>query len=228
MSKNSKILFILGIFLFLTVVLVAFPLIVMQVVRTNTNQALMPLQNANNQIQTRVSDLLHPTPIIIPDPVTIIHEVRSLARLETIQYTVEKVITAEMGQGNFAFLFGDKLLFVAHGYVIAGIDLGKLTSDNLWLQGNVLYARLPVPEVFVATLDNEKSYVYDRETGLLIKPYNDLETKARQAAEQEILKAAVSDGILDQAKQNGENYMTRLFKTLGYNEVVFVISTPQP
>jgi hypothetical protein len=228
MKKGSTLLIVLGVILLLGIILVAFPLVVTQIIKTTTNQALMPLQNANNQMQTRVSELIHPTPTIIPDPVTIIQEVRSLARLETIQYTIEKVITAEMGQGDFAFLFGDKLLFVAHGYVIAGIDMGKLAPEDLWLQGSVLNARLPQAEVFVAALDNEKSYVYNRETGLLIKPYDDLETKARQAAEQEIQKAAVSDGILDLAQQNAESYMSRLFKTLGYNEVVFVKSTPQP
>jgi len=38
-------------------------------------------------------------------------------------YTVEKLITAETNQGVLASLFGDRLLFVAHGYVIAGIDM---------------------------------------------------------------------------------------------------------
>jgi len=97
------------------------------------------MQTQNSSMQTQVSDLLHPTPTIIPDPVTIIHDVQSLARLETIQYSVEKVITAEIGQGTFDFLFGDKLLFVAHGVVIAGIDLEKLGSDNLKLEGGTLY-----------------------------------------------------------------------------------------
>ncbi|HNT55951.1 MAG TPA: DUF4230 domain-containing protein, partial [Anaerolineaceae bacterium] len=84
-------------------------------IRSATNQALSPLNEANDQLKTQVSNLLNPTPTILPDPITIITEVRSLARLETIEYTVEKVITAEIGQGQLAFLFGDKLLFVAHG-----------------------------------------------------------------------------------------------------------------
>jgi hypothetical protein len=57
---------------------------------------------------------------------SIIHEVRTLARLETIQYSVEKVITADSGREDLKALFGDKLLFVAHGDVTAGINLEKL------------------------------------------------------------------------------------------------------
>ena len=57
-----------------------------------------PIQAVNSDIHTQVAQVLHPTPTIMPDPVTIVNEVRMLARLETIQYTVEKVITAETGQ----------------------------------------------------------------------------------------------------------------------------------
>jgi hypothetical protein len=181
-----------------------------------------PLQEANSAMQTQVSQLMNPTPTIIPDPVTYITEIRALARLETIQYSVEKVITAEQGQGDFAFLFGDKLLFVAHGLVIAGIDMGKLNPENMRYEGSVLYVTLPPAEVFVATLDNEQSYVYDRETGIFTKGVADLETLARQSAEQEILKAAMEDGILTQAQINAENFLLKFFAALGFPNTIFV------
>ena len=185
-------------------------------------QAFQPIQQANSAMQTQVSELLNPTPTIIPDPVTIIHDVRALARLETIQYSVEKVITAEIGQGAFDFLFGDRLLFVAHGIVIAGIDLEKLGPENLQMESGILYVTLPPAEIFIATLDNEKSYVYDRETGALTHGDVNLETTARQAAEAEILKAAVEDGILKLAQQNAENYLSKFFAALGYENAIFL------
>jgi len=190
--------------------------------RNQVNNTLSPLQQTNNAISTQIASLLHPTPTVIPDPVTIIRQVQSLARLETIQYTVEKVITAEVNQGIFGPLFGDKLLFVAHGMVIAGIDMNKIETKDLWMDGDVLKVRLPEPEVFVATLNNEQSYVYDRDTGLFTKGNPQLETEARKAAEQEILKAAEKDGILVLARQNAEVYLERLFNSLGYLKVEFV------
>jgi hypothetical protein len=186
------------------------------------NSALQPLSEANQVMQTQVAQLLHPTPTIIPDPVTYITEIRALARLETIQYSVEKVITAETGQGSFDFLFGDKLLFVAHGTVIAGIDMGKIVPEQMRYEGGVLYVTLPPAEVFIATLDNQKSYVYDRSTGIFTKGVNDLETLARQTAEQEILKAAMEDGILTQAQINAEAFLLRFFTSLGFPNTIFV------
>ena len=210
----------LSIVILVVVVIAAY--FVVQSVQQGTQQALQPFQQANNALQTQVSDLLHPTPTIIPDPVTIIHEVRALARLETIQYSVEKVITSEVNQGIFGPLFGDKLLFVAHGIVIAGVDLEKLNPEDLWLENGALYVRLPQAEIFVATLDNEKSYVYDRRTGLLSGRNIDLETASRQAAEEKIREAATGDGILDLAQQNAETYLGKFFEALGYQEVIFV------
>ena len=202
--------------------------LLVQNIRQTAVQTVMPFQQANSALQTQVSDLMHPTPTIIPDPASYITQVQALARLETIQYSVEKVITAEIGQGTFGFLFGDKLLFVAHGEVIAGVDLTKMQPGDMMAQNGVLYVHLPEPEVFVARLDNEKSYVYNRDTGVFTRGDVNLETAARRAAEQEIQKAAVEDGILPQARQNAQSYLYRMFTSLGYHDVIFLGSTPPP
>ncbi len=195
-------------------------------VNNNIKQTLSPIQQVNEQLSTQVYDLLHPTPTVIPDPVTIINEVRAVAKLETIHYTVEKVVTAETGQGLLAPFFGDRLLFVGHGYVIAGVDMAKIGEADLWLEDGVLNVRLPEAEILVATLDNERSYVYDRDTGILTNPDPDLETLARQVAEEEILNAALEDGILEQARLNAEVYLEKFFNALGYEFVEFVQAEP--
>jgi len=205
----------------LLVTLIASVIFILITINRTFSAAISPIQTVNNALSTQVSQLMNPTPTVIPDPITIIREVQSLARLETIQYSVEKVITAEINQGVFGPLFGDRLLFVAHGYVIAGVDLSQLGSEQLRLEDGILFVSLPEAEIFVATLDNENSYVYDRETGILRKSDRDLETAARQIAEQEIERAALEDGILEQAQQNAEVYLERLLNTLGYQEVVF-------
>lgn len=194
-------------------------------------QTTSPLRQLSGDLGTEVARVLHPTPTILPDPVTVVREVRSLARLETIQYTLEKVITAETGQGPFGFLFGDRLIFVAHGVVIAGVDLAQLAPEDVEFDdfGRILL-RLPPPEIFIATLDNEKSYVYDRDTGLFRRGDVELESAARRAAEASLRQAALDDGILEQAQANAEAYLYRLLRTLGYPDVIFEspLSEPRP
>lgn len=187
-------------------------------------RATEPVVELRQQISTQVSAFLNPTPTIIPDPVTIVHELRPLSRLETMQYSIEKVITAETGQGPFGFLFGDRLLLVAHGTVIAGVDLDKLGRDDIQVgtDGTVTIS-LPPSEVFITALDNEQTYVYDRDVGLLRKGDIELESAARLAAEQEMLKVAIEDGILEQAQTNAENYIYRLLRSLGFADVTFAV-----
>jgi hypothetical protein len=198
---------------------------VVQTVRSASQAAQAPfnsLSEQNHAMQTQVSNLLNPTPTIIPDPMTYINEIRALARLETIQYSIEKVITGETGGGTFQTFFGDKILFVGHGKVIAGIDMEKIGPEDMHYENGVLTVKLPPAEIFIATLDNEKSYVYERDTGLLTKPDPNLETLVRQSAEQEILKAALEDGVLEQAQINAEAYLTKFFAALGFPNTIFL------
>ena len=218
--KNNNLLSLL-----IIAVLIVGVYFIVQTVRESAQAATAPFQQvnqANQALQTQVGNLLHPTPTIIPDPVTYINEIRALARLETIQYSIEKVITGETGGGTFQALFGDKILFVGHGTVIAGIDMEKLQPEHMRYENGVLTVRLPPAEIFIATLDNEKSYVYDRETGILAKPDVNLETLVRQRAEEEIRKAALEDGILEQAQLNAEAYLFKFFAALGYPNTIFV------
>ncbi len=187
-----------------------------------------PAQIGGN-LATQVQNFINPTPTIYPDPLTVILQVRSLARLETAQYTIEKVVTAETGQGALAPLFGDRLLLVAHGEVIAGVDMSKITDRDLIVtpDGKVTII-LPAAEVFIATLDNEKSYIYDRQTGLLTHGDVNLETQARQVAEQEIRRGALEDGILTLAQTNAQNFVEKLLGGLGFETVTVVVGTPVP
>jgi hypothetical protein len=212
---------------------------ILLILGVGTFAAVSAIQNAIRQTQeaarpvtelsTQVARLMRPTPTIIVDPVVIIRQVRSLSRLETIQYTIQRVITAEVGGGAFSFLFRDRLLFIAHGYVIAGVDLQKLRPDDILVRDNILYIQLPEAEIFVATLDNEKSYIYDRNRGILTRGDVQLETAARRVSEREIREAALDDGILEVAQQNAENFLYRLLMDLGdYSDVIFLEPTPQP
>lgn len=204
------------------VILIAGVAGVVLTIQKTTQRAVQPVSDMTSELSTQVSRILHPTPTILPDPVTIINQIRPLARLETIQYTVEKVITAEVGQDSLAPLFGDRMLFVGHGYVTAGIDMKNISTQDLVIENGMIKVRLPVAEIFDATLDNDKSYVYDRDTGLLTHGDINLETTARQAAEDQIRQAALDDGILTQAQANAETFMESLLNKLGYSQISFI------
>jgi hypothetical protein len=79
----------------------------------------------------------------------------------------------------------------------------------------------------VATLDNDLTYVYDRQTGVLGQQ-KDLETLARQKAQDAILVAALDGGILTMAQDNAEEVVRKLLEALGFADVTFIKGTPAP
>ena len=99
---------------------------------------------------------------------------------------------------------GDRLLLVVHGEVIAGVALGGVLSGDVTVAGDKVSIRLPAAEVFTTNLDNSKTRVYSRETGLLSSTDPFLESEVRQEAVRQLTEeAALQDGILKTAADNG-------------------------
>jgi hypothetical protein len=162
-----------------------------------------------------------PTVTIDTSRPAVIDRVRALGRLETVEYHLEKVVSGKSSGPLPDFLTGDRILLVAYGEVTAGVDLSALTPEDITVVSDTVTIRLPAPQVLHRSLDNSRTYVYDRQTGLFSKPDPDLETQVRQAAEQQIMQAALEDGILDKARANAEEVLRTLITGLGYREVRF-------
>ena len=86
------------------------------------------------------------------DRAAVITQVQSLSQLETASFTIDKIIEAGTDYNKInQLLFGDKLLLVAHGEVIAGYDLSKIKPEDFPVLENQLlsscrhqkYLRLP-------------------------------------------------------------------------------------
>jgi hypothetical protein len=154
----------------------------------------------------------------------VVKEMRALNRLETSQFTIEKIIDAGTSGNAFQnLLFGDQLLFIAHGEVIAGFDLTKLEENNIEISDKSISLTLPQPEILFVRLDSEKSRVYDRRQGLLTKGDKDLESAARLEAEQTIRQAACESGILSQASDNGCKQLTAILHSFGFENVTIQV-----
>lgn len=155
---------------------------------------------------------------------TVIKQIQSLNRMETAQFTIEKVIDAGTNGNVFQqFLFGDKLLLIAQGEVIAGFDFSKVTENDIAIENGTVGLALPQPEILITTLNNDQTRVYDRRTGLLSKGDKDLESKAREQATNLIRQAACQGNILDTASTNARNQLTALLKSLGFTTVIITI-----
>lgn len=163
------------------------------------------------------------------DRAAVITQVQSLSRLETASFTIDKIIEAgtEYNKLN-QLLFGDKLLLVAHGEVIAGYDLSKIKPEDFSGTGKSISIKLPAPEIFTVRLDNEQTRVFDRDQGLFTKGNLNLEAEARQQAEQSIREAACEGKILETAEKNVKIQLETIFKAAGFDAVTIIPASTNP
>ena len=153
---------------------------------------------------------------------TVVDRIQRLQRLETVVYTMDKLVTGAKENAILPdFLAGDRLLMIAHGEVIAGIDFANLKPGDVRVDGKQVHLHLPAAQVFSTRLDSAKTRVYSRQTGLLVSTDPDLETQTRQEAERQLQEAALADGILRTAQQNAAATISSLLQGLGFEKVEF-------
>jgi hypothetical protein len=73
--------------------------------------------------------------------------------------------------------------------------------------------------VFQTTINDAKSRVYARDTGLFVRADPNLETQVREKAKGQLQGAALSDGILDAASKNARAEVTAMLEGLGFEHV---------
>ena len=154
------------------------------------------------------------------DQPTVVRQIQQLQRLETVSYTMDKIISGEHTSAYLPkFLAGDRLLLVVHGEVVGGIDLRGLQPGDVLIRGQKVSIHLPAAEVFSTRIDNARTKVYSRDTGLFSSPDPNLESQVREVAERQLQQAALQDGILKTATENARTTIASLLQGFGFLEV---------
>ena len=153
----------------------------------------------------------------------VVEGIQELDQLATVRWTESVPVTRETGGDILDRLFsGEKVLVVATGDVEAGVDLGDIGEDDVSVNSDTVTIDLPEPEILSASLDVEKTRVYDRDfSPLNVRPDDDLVKEARLQAVEKIRDAARENGILDTAEHNAEDSVRAFVSTLGFEEVRF-------
>jgi hypothetical protein len=114
-----------------------------------------------------------------------------------------------------------RVLLLAHGIVKAGIDLKRITADDVTISGKSISIKLPQPQITDAYLDDKQSRVIDHTTGLLRVFDKDLEQTARENAVDDIRRAARDAGILKDADQRARLELELFLREAGFEQVEF-------
>jgi uncharacterized protein DUF4230 len=151
------------------------------------------------------------TPPKIQNTTTLLKEVQTLSQLVTVKYVLEKVVILE----DVKWYGQNRVLMVAHGVVKAGVDLQKLTPQDLRVEGNKVLLKLPRAAITDVYLDEQKTQVIENSTGLLRTFDKTLEQNARRQAVMDMRLAARYNGIYEDAESRAKLQLTELFRQLG-------------
>ena len=146
---------------------------------------------------------------------TVITQIQSLAQLVTVKYVFEKVVVVE----DAKWYGQNRLLMVAHGVAKAGVDLQKLRPSDVRIHGQQLTLSLPRPQLVDVYLDEGKTEVLERSTGILRLFDQQMEQEARREAVESIRKAARAAGILRDAEERTRLQLTTLARSAGFEDV---------
>ena len=65
------------------------------------------------------------------DQPTVVRQIQRLQKLETVSYTMDKIIGGERDNAYLPkFLAGDRILLVVHGEVVAGVNLANIQAER--------------------------------------------------------------------------------------------------
>jgi len=182
------------------------------------------VHHARSGFGGKLAAMITGRPLNVVSAGQVVEKIQRLNRLETVVYSLD---TVEEGSESSSVipdaLAGDKLLMIVHGQTVAGIDLAQLKPESVEITetGGMRSIRLTLPpsQVFATNIDNSKTRVYARDTGLFVKADPNLETVTRAKAQSDLQQAALSDGILDAASTNARATVTAMLEGLGFAHV---------
>jgi hypothetical protein len=199
---------ILGIVIGLLIALIAVPAAVRHVGASMRSRISMAFLGRRDTI-----DISRPT---------VVASIQRLARLESVVYTMDKVVQGDRSSQYLPdFLTGDKLLLIVHGQAVAGVDLSQVQASSVEIDGRSVIVAMPPAELLSVSLDNTKTRVYSRLTGLLVPADPNLESETREKAEADLRQSALNSGILTTAEGNARATLTTLLHSLGFQQVTF-------
>jgi hypothetical protein len=199
---------ILGIVLGLLVALVAVPAAVRHVGASMRNRISLAFLGRHDAI-----DISQPT---------VIASIQRLARLESVVYTMDKVVEGDRTSQYLPdILTGDKLLMIVHGQAVAGVDLSQVQASSVQIDGRSVILTMPPAQLLSVSIDNSKTRVYSRITGLLVPADPNLESEVREKAEADLRQSALDSGILTTAEGNARATLTTMLQSLGFQQITY-------
>jgi len=141
----------------------------------------------------------------------IVERIQNLQELQTTRYNFSNIIESSIEMPDLlAGLYGENIVLIAVGHIEAGIDLSKLTQEDVVQNEDTLTITLPAPEILSCFLDEQQTDVVERNRGIFAPADVQLDDAARIFALRQFLTLALEDGILSDAGEQADKTIRQL------------------
>ncbi len=150
-----------------------------------------------------------------------VYEIRNIGQLSTSEYTVGKIVKLDK-TGEEWYKFGERRILIScKAKIKAGIDLSKLSKDDIKIKGKTIEINLPPAEITSFTMDpkfvhTEMESVSGFRDQFTQQEKNDFLKQGEEAIREDIEQTS----ILKDAEKNAKTFVEDFYKELGFEKVI--------
>jgi Protein of unknown function (DUF4230) len=188
--------------------------------------AIGVLPHLKNPFGSRTTDRSQPA---------LLKSIQDMSRFVAAQGNFQVIVDVQNDKKYIPdFLVNDRTLFVAAGSVEAYVDFASIGQGAITESADhrTVEIKLPAPQLNKPSLDNDKSYVFAQQKGVLnhlgdvfSSDPNRLQ-QLYQLGEQKITDAAKDSGLAQRAEDNTRKMLDGMLRSLGYTSIT--INFPAP
>lgn len=194
--------------------------------------AIVLLWFAGKQWFPSIKDIFKPQPVVIDNTPILIKEINELAQLctitaydevvaDSVESNLKGIKDGMLGYAQALQMIGPpkKLVIIARGRVVAGVDLKKLTAQDFFIEKDSVSLSLPAAQILDAIM-NPSDFEIFIEQGFW---NNDAVTAVKIKARSIMVKRALQQQILQKATDRSKTLMENFLRNSGYSKVNVIV-----
>ena len=150
-----------------------------------------------------------------------VYEIRNIGELSTTEYTVGKIVKLDDKAEEWYKIGDRKLLIHCKAKIKAGVDLSKIKDGDIKVSGSTIEITLPPASITTFSMDpNLTRTEMESVTGMRSNFTQGEKNTFLKQGEQAIRRDILSTGILKDASNNAEAFLTDFYQQMGFEKVI--------
>lgn len=152
----------------------------------------------------------------------VVRNVEQIGNLEVVKYNVRDVIQYQKIR---QWLPNARTALMIAGEVSVGVDLSKVSGEDIRVEGDTVYLLLPQPNILHVKIDHSASRIYNMDFGLWES--EKIADEAYREAERYLEEEAVKLNYRQEAQKNANTLLTPILEAMGFKHVVISFTTQE-